>query len=124
MDWYASCAYEPDRKRRFHSAARARLRHLAAELGFPSTSFDVHSNKAGIAVSGEITLHHEDVYIQVSQPAARDDTGILIRTCQGRRDYTGGRNHFAPLSMLEDIEALARLVRTIMTNKGGVIRAA
>ena len=124
MDWYASCSYEPDRKRRFHSAARTRLRHLAAELGFSCASFDLRSNKAGIAVSGEITLHHEHVYIQVSQPAGLADTGILIRTCEGRRDYTGGRNHFAPLSMLDDIEALAHLVRTVMTNKGGVIRAA
>ena len=124
MDWYACCSYEPHRKRRFHSAARARLRHLAAELAFPPTSFDLRSNQGGIAVSGEITLHHERVYIQVHQPATGDDSGILIRTCEGRRDYTGGRNHFAPLSMLDDIEALAHLVRTVMTNKGGVIRAA
>jgi len=124
MDWYASCSYEPHRKRRFHSAARTRLRHLAALLGSSPASFDLRSNKAGIAVSGEITLHHERVYIQVSQPATRDDSGILIRTCEGRRDYTGGRNHFAPLSMLDDLEALAHLVRTIMTSKSGMIRAA
>jgi hypothetical protein len=124
MNWYASCSYEPDLKRRFHSAARTRLRHLAAELGFPPTSFDLRSNKAGIAVSGEITLHHEHVYIQVFQPAGSADSGILIRTCEGRRDYTGGRNHFAPLSMLDDIAALAQLVRTVMTNRSGVVRAA
>ena len=124
MNWYACCSYEPHRKRRFHSAARARLRHLAAELGFSPTSFDLRSNKGGIAVSGEITLHHEHVYIQICQPATRADSGILIRTCEGRRDYTGGRNHFAPLSMLDDIEALAHLVRTVMTNEGGLIRAA
>ena len=124
MDWYACCSYEPHRKRRFHSVARARLRHLAAELGFSLTSFDLRSNKGGIAVSGEITLHHEHVYIQICQPATRADSGILIRTCEGRRDYTGGRNHFAPLSMLDDIPPLAHLVRTIMTNKSGVIRAA
>lgn len=61
MDWYADCSYEPDRKRRFHSAVRIRLRHLAKELGFAASSFDVRSNKGGIAVSGEITLHHECV---------------------------------------------------------------
>jgi hypothetical protein len=124
MHWYASCSYEPDRKRRFHSAARTRLRHLTAELGFSPTSFDLRSNKAGIAVSGEITLHHERVYIQVCQPATGADSGILIRTCEGRRDYTGGRNHFAPLSMLDDIPALAHLVRSVMTNKVRLIRTA
>src|SRR3546814_2839377 len=62
MDWYTSCSYEPDRKRRFHTVARARLRRLAVELGFPPASFDLRSNQGGIAVSGEVTLHHERVY--------------------------------------------------------------
>ena len=58
-DWYARCAYDPEVKQRFHTAARARLRRLATTLGFPSGSFDLRSNPGGIAVSGEITLHHE-----------------------------------------------------------------
>lgn len=124
MDWYASCSYEPDRKRRFHTVARARLRRLAAQLGFSPASFDLRSNQGGIAVSGEITLHHERVYVQVCQPATRANTGILIRTCEGRRDYTGGRNHFAPLSMLDDIPALAARVRTVMRAGGGAVRVA
>jgi hypothetical protein len=124
MDWYSPCSYEPDRKRRFHNVARARLRRLAAELGFPPASFDLRSNQGGIAVSGEITLHHEHVYVQVCQPATRADTGILIRTCEGRRDYTGGRNHFAPLSMLDDIPALAARVRTVMAAGGSAVRVA
>ena len=117
MNWYASCSYEPGRKQRFHAVARARLRRLAAELGFPPASFDLRSNQGGIAVSGEITLHHERVYVQVSQPATGADTGILIRTCQGRRDYTGGPNHFAPLSLLDDIAALGARVRAVMAAK-------
>ena len=124
MDWYASCSYESDRKRRFHTVARARLRRLATELGFPPASFDLRSNQGGIAVSGEITLHHERVYVQVCQPATRADTGILIRTCEGRRDYTGGPNHFAPLSMLDDIPALAARVRTVMRAGGDAVRVA
>ena len=124
MDWYSSCSYEPDRKRRFHTVARTRLRRLAAELGYPPASFDLRSNQGGIAVSGEITLHHERVYVQVCQPATRADTGILIRTCEGRRDYTGGRNHFAPLSVLDDIPALAARVRTVMAAGAGAVRVA
>ena len=124
MDWYTSCSYEPDRKRRFHTVARARLRRLAAALGFSPASFDLRSNQGGIAVSGEITLHHERVYVQVCQPATRADTGILICTCEGRRDYTGGRNHFAPLSVLDDIPALAARVRTVMAAGTGAIRVA
>jgi len=105
-DWYARCAYDPEVKQRFHTAARARLRRLATTLRFPLGSFDLRSNLGGIAVSGEITLHHDDVYIQVCQPASGADSGILIRTCQDRRDYTGGRNHLAPLRLLGPRAAL------------------
>jgi hypothetical protein len=113
-DWYARCAYDPLAKRRFHAAARARLRCLATAHGFAPASFDLRSNRGGIAVSGEITLHHEHVYVQVCQPATGADSGILIRTCKGRRDYTGGPNNFAPLRLLDDIPALAERVRAVM----------
>ena len=96
MDWSTPCAYDSERKRRFHAAARARLRRLALLLRLPTGSFDLRSNLGGIAVSGEITLHHEVIYLQVSQPALGSRSGILIRTCRGRRDFTGGPNHFAP----------------------------
>lgn len=114
MDWYVPCAYADGQKRRFHTKARTRLRQLADQLGFRPGSYDLRSNAGGIAVSGEITLHHEMVYVQVSQPATRADTGILIRSCAGRRDYTGGRNHFAPLALLDDIPTLAARVKSVM----------
>ena len=123
-DWYARCAYDAEIKQRFHTAAHARLRQLATALGFPPKSFDLRSNSGGIAVSGEITLHHDDVYVQVCQPATGADSEILIRTCQGRRDYTGGRNHFAPLRLLDDTPALAAQVRAVMATKTGTLSIA
>src|SRR5260370_25631240 len=77
-----------------------------------------------IAVSGEITLHHDDVYIQVCQPASGAASGILIRTCQGRRDYTGGRNPLAPLRLLDHTPALAAGVRAVMATKTSSLSAA
>jgi hypothetical protein len=114
MDWYTSCAYAAEPKRRFLSTARSRLRRLAAALDFAPPSYDVRVNPGGIAVSGEVTLHHDAVYVQVCQPATGADTGILIRCCAGRRDYTGGPNHFAPLALLDDLSALAARVRKVM----------
>src|SRR5271165_6273454 len=70
-------------------------------------SLAVHPAFQIIAVSGEITLHHERLYVQVCQPATGSDSGILIRSCKGRADYTGGPNNFVPLSCLDNIEALA-----------------
>jgi hypothetical protein len=124
MDWYANCSYEPERKRCFHATARARLRKLAAELRVPTGSFDLRSNQGGIAVSGEVILHHEKFYVHVSQPATRANTGILIRACRGRRDYTGGANHFAPLSFLDDIPALAERVLAVTDDLAGTVQAA
>ncbi|MBN9078016.1 MAG: hypothetical protein J0H84_17550 [Rhizobiales bacterium] len=113
FDWTRSCSYDEQQKRRFHTTARSRLKRLAKELHLPAGSYDVRSNRAGIAVSGEVTLHHTAVYIQVGQFGMSSGHGILIRTCKGRKDYTGGANHFVALAMLDDIPALAAAVRAI-----------
>lgn len=114
MNWTIDCGYDPDAKHRFHTTARARLRLLASELRLPAGSYDLRSNLGGIAVSGEITLHHEAVYVQVSQSALGGGMGVLIRTCRGRRDYSGGQNNFVPRALLDDIPALAARVRSVM----------
>jgi hypothetical protein len=102
-------AYVPHaNKVRWHNAARRQLKALALALGLDPGTYEVRRNYGGIAVSGEATLHGEHVYIQASQPYAGSvKTGILFRRCNGRRDYTGERNHFASLDLLNDSEALA-----------------
>ena len=114
FDWYRSASYDAHQKQQFHRNARARLKALAQELKLSPRSYDLRSNAGGIAVSGEITLHHDAVYIQVCQPATGWDSGVMIRTCKGRRDYTGGANNFVPLRMLDDLPALAERVSTIL----------
>lgn len=120
-DWTKSCDGRNGDKEAFHSSARRMLKALAKDMGFAAGSFDIRSNKGGPAVSGEITLHHEDVYIQVSNPGNRQERGLMIRTCEGRKDYTGGRNHFAPLTWLNDAERpkLAKLVEQVIEQKRG-----
>lgn len=113
FDWNRSCSYNEQQKGRFHTTARSRLKKLAAELALPPGSFDLRSNRAGIAVSGEVTLHHDHAYIQVSQFGLPSGHGILIRTCKSRKDYSGGPNHFIALTMLDDVPALAAAVRAI-----------
>lgn len=114
FDWQRPTQYDDCQKAAFHRAASNRLKLLAAQLDWPKADFDLRSNKAGIAVSGEIALHHERVYISVSQSCMGAQSGILIRTCKGRRDYTGGRNHFAALTLLDDPPALAERVTAVM----------
>ena len=111
FDFKKHVAYDPEAKRRFHANARRRLLELAAALGLSPCSFDLRSNAGGIAVSGEVTLHADRLYVQVSQPARGADGGILFRSCDGRRDYVGGVNNFASLDLLHDPAALARRIR-------------
>jgi hypothetical protein len=118
MNWYAPCAYNDAQKRRFHATGRKRLKALATALGLDAVSFDVRSNLGGIAVSGQVTLHGENLYVQICQPATGWDSGILIRTCEGRKDYIGGRNNYAPLALLHDIPALAVRCRGILAHGG------
>lgn len=115
FDWYRRCAHDGARKKLFHAKGRAALRALAKELRLPSDSFTIRTCEGGVAVSGEIILHGERLYIQISQPATGADSGVLIRSCNGRRDYEGGRNHFAPLLLLDEPATLAGYVRAVMS---------
>ena len=85
FDFKKRVAYDPDAKRRFHRHARAQLLKLAEALGLEPHEFDLRSNEGGIAVSGEITMHADRLYVQASQSAMGADTGILFRSCEGRR---------------------------------------
>jgi hypothetical protein len=119
FDFRKRVAYDADAKRRFHHHARARLLKLAEELGLDPGDYDLRSNAGGIAVSGEVTLHADHLYVQASQSAMGADTGILFRSCEGRRDYTGGRNNFASLDLLHRPDELAALICRHVPVEGG-----
>lgn len=51
--------YDPQSKTAFHNEAKRALRALANHLGLAPDSYNLRSNKAGPAVSGEVTLHTE-----------------------------------------------------------------
>lgn len=82
---------DPKLKDEFHTQGKAALVELAEELGLTRLDYDLRSNKAGIAVSGEVTLHAERIYIQISQ--CFSGSNFLIRSCKGRKDYSGGVNN-------------------------------
>jgi hypothetical protein len=92
-------------KDRFHSMGRARLRAVAKTMGLASGSYDIRSNKAGPAITVEVTLHAERFYLQIGGSCGRR---ILLRQCKGRKDYCGGQNFFLPLALLNDVTEMAR----------------
>jgi hypothetical protein len=68
FDFRKCVAYDADAKRRFHHQARCRMLDLADALGLEPDEYDLRSNQGGIAVSGEVTLHADRLYVQASQP--------------------------------------------------------
>jgi hypothetical protein len=111
FDFRKRVAYDPGAKRLFHCYAQRQLEALAKALGLTSDQYDLRSNEAGPAVSGEITLHAGWLYVQVSQSSMGPNAGILFRSCQHRHDYVGGVNNFAPIDLLHRPAELADHIR-------------
>ena len=67
-------------------------------------------------MSGETILHTDTLYVCV-EPGTCMGPGfeILFRTCKGRKDYTGGGNNFARLSLLDDPKKAAETFSRVIT---------
>lgn len=103
-------SYDAPAKETFHREGQKAMRRLAKALGFETVDYDLRSNKGGIAVSGEITLHGAHVYVQLSLGLCGMDREVLFRSCRGRHDFTGHRNHFASVTELMDAEKFAQRI--------------
>ena len=91
----------------FYSGAGKMFAYWHAKaMGLEKGEFDLRSNKGGIAVSGEVTLHSDNAYIQVSQSMGR--ANVLYRSCNGRKDYSGGQNQYVDVSKLLDDSTISK----------------
>lgn len=104
-------AYDELAKRQFHSDGRTALKRLADALRLPKGSYDLRSNKAGIAVSGEVTLHGEEIYVQLAISCMGPGHEIMFRRVTGRTDYCGDRNHYADIAELMAPDRFAERIR-------------
>lgn len=78
-------------KKKYRAEATKYLKRLADALELPPSTYNLHYNAGGTAVAGDITLHHDKLYVTFG-----DCLGGMIglaRSCEGRKDYTGGQNH-------------------------------
>ena len=105
--------HDADAKRTFHTEARRALRRLAEALQLGSGTYEIRVCAGGPAVSGEVILHADALYVQVSIGGfGRGE--ILLRRCRGRSDYVGERNHWARMAELVDPATLAaRIAREL-----------
>ncbi|RIA46211.1 hypothetical protein DFR49_0744 [Hephaestia caeni] len=104
-------AYDAEAKAAFHSEGRKAMKRLAAALGLVRTEHEVRSCLGGIAVSGEILLHANEIYVQLTIGCTRPGHEVMFRRVDGRRDYAGGQNHWASLTELLDPDHFAERIR-------------
>lgn len=91
-------------KETLHNSGKAFLRALAGDLGLEKGDYEVRSNKGGVAVSGEVTLHSDKIYVQLAEHVfgGKGGVSVLYRNCAGREDYSGGQNHNIHMTQLAE----------------------
>lgn len=104
-------AYDAPAKRAFHAEGRRALLRLADALELAPGSYTVRSNQAGPAVSGDITLHADEIWAQLSVSLTGPDHEVCFRRVHGRDDHIGERNHWASVRELLDPARLADRIR-------------
>ena len=97
-------------KESFHRDGKRFLKSLATALGLSSKAYDLRSNKAGPAVSGEVTLHADRLYVQLGEFSTRPGISILYRSCKDRKDYSGGQNNYTSCAALKDSGVQQRFI--------------
>lgn len=100
---FAAKGAEGMAKNAFHRKFLSVLRTVALELGLTIDEFDVRSNKGGPAVLGEVTLHTDRLYLMVGGYGFEKagDKQFMFRTVAGRKDYQGGANQWASMTLFE-----------------------
>lgn len=78
-------------KDEFHRLGKLVAKMIAAELGLRANQYDISSNKAGIAVGGNVSLHTDSLYLDFGTSMRG---AFMYRTCTGRKDYSGGANRW------------------------------
>lgn len=117
-------SYDADAKATFHAEGRKAIKRLAAALGLARGSHQVRSCQGGIAVAGEIILHSDHIYVQLSIGLMGLGHDVMFRRVEGRNDYTGGPNHWASIDELLDPDTLATRIRHELRLNGAADLAA
>lgn len=118
VDLLESGVDSPEKKDAFHKQAPALLRKLAAKLALKRGDFEVRSNRAGIAVAGEVSLRGPTLFLQVCghDLTLADGTvvGVFYRRATAEDRY-GARseNRWLPYAALRDLDAVAAAVRAL-----------
>lgn len=98
-------------KRAMAQASKSVLRAVAKEMGLKAGEYDLRFNRGGSSVHGDATLHTDNVYVQLSTDTR---LGVLVRSCQGRKDYSGGSNQWIGWGKFLSQEAPSDMARQML----------
>lgn len=101
-------------KETLHRSGKRLLKEVACHLGFVEEAYSIHSNKGGDGVMGEVILHSDHLYLMV-HIASGGVLRVLYRTCQGRKDYSGGTNMYVSVNDLASTTAAERFIGKLKT---------
>nr|WP_172688346.1 hypothetical protein [Pseudomonas aeruginosa]AMP35832.1 Hypothetical protein [Pseudomonas aeruginosa] len=96
-------------KETLHRSGKRLLKEIVGRLKLPEASYDIRSCKGGDGVMGEVILHSDHLYLMVHLGSG-SVLRVLYRTCEGRKDYSGGMNHYASVSELASTTAAERFI--------------
>ena len=100
-------------KQLVHDAAVAFLRKLAEHLGLAKGSFDIRIFPGVETESGQVTLHADDIVIQLFELSHAPGLRLVYRPCASRKDVRGGREHFEVMASLRRTACVGPLVAHI-----------
>lgn len=108
IDLQGKCSYHDDNKAKFKQLSMKLLRTLRQLLEIEA---DIRFSAGGIAVSGDATLHGDNIYVSMNADCS---LGIMYRQCNGRKDYCGKTNCWYHLRRLSEdgVEGLAAAIKT------------
>lgn len=111
INGYSSAGQEA--KNAFHKEGKAFLKKLDAVVNPNKEKMSIRSNLAGIAVSGEVTCHSADMYIQLYESCTNRGVQMMYRSCKSEKDYTGNTNNFVSMKDFVSEDGQARLIQDI-----------
>jgi hypothetical protein len=108
-------AYDFMNKQEFAALGKKLAKFIAKSLGLQKGSYTVRWNPGGDAVSGEVVLHTEHLYINLGQSCLGNQ--FMYRWVKDQNDYIGGRNRWMNFTELLNIDLAIATFKNVMNQK-------
>jgi len=108
-------------KEEFLSLCRSYAKMIVKELGLIPSQYDLRTNRAGVACSGDVHLHTDTLYVAFEQTSICREFGFMYRSVTGRRDFTGGQNRWMKWENLINVQGVIKVFKDVSAPKYQII---